>query len=359
MYKILTYCFLLAGIITGCENIYSPDIEPRENVIVADARIVYGQEENFIRLYNSLGFSENNAGYPSIDGATVSITDSNNSEYQLTEEKKGIFRVNFSLSPELKYKIKIVYQENIYESGFEPVLEVPEIDSIYGLTEVKVIREGGENKVADFRERIGLQLYADMENTTNLYHFRFTARKTYQYIYPVEVLMFGELMEETMYAWKTMFPQGTFNIAAPPGYSSSVYIKKHPLFFMEKSAGITLGQSFTGWILYLYQYSLSKSAYDFYKDLNNQLNADGKLFDPLYVQARNNLKCINNPKQVILGNFEITTRKERRYYIRFISEEKGYLIKPIPYFYDIPLEGEQLGNPPDFWETPSKIYPNE
>jgi hypothetical protein len=197
---------------------------------------------------------------------------------------------------------------------------------------------------------VGVQLYADIQNKNELQHYRFSARKTYQYTFPVEVMQMGELVIETMFAWKTVYPQGAYNIAAPPEYSSSVDIKKHPLFFIERSAGVTLEQLFSGWIIFLHQYSLSKSTYDFYNDLNNQLDADGRLFDPLYVQARNNLTCTNNPEQIILGNFEITSTVERRYYIRYISDELGYMIKPINHFYDIPVEGEQITVPPDFWE---------
>ena len=68
-----------------------------------------------------------------------------------------------------------------------------------------------------------------------------------------------------------------------------------------------LGNRFQGWIVIMYQYGLSESAYYYYKDLNNQLQAEGKIFDPLYVQPESNLKCVNNPEQLILGNFEISS----------------------------------------------------
>jgi len=116
--------------------------------------------------------------------------------------------------------------------------------------------------------------------------------------------------------------------------------------------------TFIGWILYVYQYSISENAHNFYKDVNSVLEADGRLFDPLYVQTRNNLKCISNPEKLILGNFEISSPREYRFYVWYLSEELGYLVKPIPYFYDIPLEGESVEAYPEFWEFPGKrIYP--
>lgn len=359
MKKKLIYFILLLTVFIACEDIYTPEIEKQESVIVVDARLVYGKNDNIISLYKSITFTDPEINYSTLDGAQVSVFDNNNTEYQLPEEKNGIFKVNFPLNPELEYKIEINYGGNTYESIYEKVPEVPQIDTIYGLSEIKVLEEGGQNNVNDFRAVSGVQLYVDINNESDLQNYRFTARKTYQYTYSVEIMEMGELVEVTMYAWKTMFPQEPFNIAAPPEYSASIDIKKHPLFFIEKQAGVVSGQLFAGWIIYLHQFSLSKSSYNFYKDLNSQLDADGRLFDPLYVQAKNNLKCVNKPEQIILGNFEISTHVERRYFIKFVSDEKGYLIKPIPYFYDIPLEGEQLQIVPEFWEGTSKIYPND
>jgi hypothetical protein len=162
-----------------------------------------------------------------------------------------------------------------------------------------------------------------------------------------------------MYGWYSYYPHDYYNIAAPPEYSVSTDVLKHPLYFMELKATRDTGQFFGGWILILYQHALSKNAYSYYKDLNSQLIAEGRLFDPVYVQARNNLRCTSNPNLLILGNFEISTVGETRYFVRFLSEKEGYIVKPIPYFYQIPESGEQLDLMPDFWENKSKSYPNE
>lgn len=42
-----------------------------------------------------------------------------------------------------------------------------------------------------------------------------------------------------------------------------------------------------------------------------------------------------------------------------MSEKQGYVVKQIPYFYQISVSGEQLDIMPDFWESQSKYYPNE
>jgi hypothetical protein len=360
MNRFIKYCFLLIFALAACEEIYTPDIEAIESVMVADARIVAGNTDNVVRLYESRGFNDESYNYPNISGATVYILDNHENRVELSESSPGVFPVNLTFNPNNQYKMIIVHNGHIFESSFEPVPKIPDLDTVYGVPETKLVIASGNNDADDIREIEGLQLYTDILNEKESPYYRFTARKIIQFTYPVEVpVMGGEVLIETMFAWDSFYPRYLFNIAAPPEFSSTTNIIKHPLYFMEKSVSMGNDRSFAGWILILYQYGISKSGYNYYNDLNKQLGSDGKLFDPMYVQARSNLKCTSDSKRLILGNFEISVYKEHRFFVKFISEKDGYLIKPIPYFYQIPQFGEQLIIPPDFWEHPYKTYPNE
>lgn len=350
MKRLLLYCLFFTVLFSGCEDIYTPKIDAVEDVMVADARIVYGQNNNLVRLYNSVGFYEGEHESEGIPGATVKLIDNNGDELELMDIGGGNYELTGTLNPELNYKLHIEKFGNTFESSFEPVPKVPAIDTVYGIPDLMVIQKGGDNDVDNFREIPGVQLYADITSNLEMPWYRFTARKVLQFTYPVEVIIFGNVDIETMYAWNSFFPQGIFNIAAPPEYSSSKDIYKHPLFFMEKRVEREPEHTFQGWILILYQHGISESAYSYYNDLNNQLNSDGKLFDPLYVQARNNLKCVSDSEQLIFGNFEIATISESRYFVQYVSEELGYVVQPITEFYQIPFSGEQLSILPEFWE---------
>ena len=175
-----------------------------------------------------------------------------------------------------------------------------------------------------------------------------------QYTYQAQM---GD-MTETVYAWKSFYPKENFNIAAPQEFSSSTAILKHELTFLTKNPYV-MGGRFAGWILILYQHGLSESAYNYYDDLNNQINAQGRLFDPLYVQARGNIKCTGDSTQIILGNFEIANITEHRFFVQYMSGSEVYFFKPIPYFYDISDSGALFAEKPDFWEEPVKFYPND
>lgn len=356
MKKIILYCLILFAAFTACEDVYYPDIDQVENVLVIDARIQATGGKSYVRLSSSLGFNESEYGYQAVSGANVSLLANDGAGYTLYETDKGIYPVYYNLNPELEYKLRVEHSGSVYESSFEMVPVIPDVDTVFGIPETRYLLPGGENDINSVIEKEGVQLYSNILHEKKTPYYRFTARKILEYAYSIEV----GIMEIIVYGWRSSFPSETFNIAAPPEFSVTSDILKHPLYFIEKSpflsntneynGNLQVGKTyFMGWILIIQQYGLSNSAYNYYKDLNSQLNSDGRLFDPLYVQARSNLKCTSDPQKIVLGNFEISTVKEHRYYVRYASEEIGYYVKPIKKYYSIPIAGETTQRP-DFWE---------
>lgn len=347
MKRAFTFIGILVIVLTACEDLYNPRIEMPERVLVVDARIVHGMDDNFVKLNLSKGFDEIGVNYPEVVGASVLLTDDENTEYKLPEISNGIFHVDRNLDTKRSYRININYEGEIYESEYESIPELPKMDSVYGFPEDRIIVFGGADDVDDFLRKPGLMLYTDITTNKNVNYYRFSARKTYQYVY--------HQGDQTVFAWKSFNPfEEAINIAAPAEYSASKNIKKHSLFFMEKKLSLGRDKYFQGWILFLHQYAISQDAYNFYKDVNSVLKADGRMFDPMYIQARNNLKCVSSPGKSVLGSFEIASHKEYRFFIWFLSDQQGYLVKPIPYFYDIPPEGKSVDRYPEFWEFPGK-----
>lgn len=345
MKRVQIYCLLFVGLIWACEDVYVPEIDDVGSVIVADARIVFGANNNYIALTQSNGFNDNFNEYPAVANCKVHVIDNLGQEFELTEHETGKFYVNFELNPDKQYKVLIEQGENIFESDFEQVPPEPTLDTVYGIAETIDVISGGESDADNIREAKGVQLYADMISSPELPNYRFTAKKVLEFFWEEER---GQLVF-THYYWSTSVPSGIFNIAAPPEYSNSNEIKKHPLFFLPESVELLPDSIMIGWILVLYQHGISEPSYNYYNDLNNQLDSEGRIFDPVYVQARNNLKCINNPEEIILGNFEISNVTEHRYFVRYISEKDGYKVKRISNRSPIPWSGETIDSPPDFW----------
>ena len=351
MKRIITYSFLLFILLLGCEDVYRPDIDVVDNVLVADARISADEAVNYVHLYKSVAYYDNASSGAAVSNANVQLIDSNGNEYELLHSAGGQYALNLSLNPDLQYKLKIEYEGEQYESTFEKVPPKPSIDSIYGYEEIEVRHESGDNDVDNVDRSEGVRLYADITPGNENPYCRFTSRFVLQYNYATEVPGSGGIpMPKTVYGWRSLYPQGTFNIAAPPEYSATKQIKKHPLYFLKNSVKTGEDHIFSGWIVILYQHAITESAHSYYNDLNKQLDSEGKIFDPLYVQARSNIKCISNTDQKILGNFEISVSNETWYYLRYMSPTTGFVLREIDERYDVPLSGEQIDIVPDFWQ---------
>ncbi len=351
MLKLIKY--LLSGFIffTSCESVYVPDLDVVENVMVVDARLIYGQQENKIILQNSSGFNEKTSFDP-ITTARVILTDDLGVENTAIQQEPGVYSLYGQLDSMRQYKLLISDGGDTYSSGFEGVPPVPHIDTIYSDHAEQWIQPGGENSTGDFLNFTGQQLFVDIDNEESEIYFRFTARKILQYYFPFDTVLYGQKMVEYKFAWKSFYAQDSYNIAGPPEYSSQVDITKHPVEFFRYNdqALLDTTERALGWIYIMHQYRISGSAYNFYKDLNSQLEASGKIFDPLYVQARNNIECVSNPAKIVLGNFEIASYREHRYYIRLNVYSGKHTIRPIEVFHDIPPAGVIPLTVPWFWE---------
>jgi hypothetical protein len=351
MWKIIKYLLFVAAVITACESVYVPDLDKVENVLTVDAQFVYGKTPHIVSLKNSMGFNENGKFLP-YNGASLTITDDEGTSWEATEIGSGEYAFHFSLESSRQYKLTISAGDDIYTSDFEAVPPTPDIDTFYTEHAENIIQPGGETSVDDFIRSQGHQFFVDIDNNNTSRYYRFDARRILQYYFPFDTVIYGLAETVTKNAWKSYYPSGEFDIAGPAEYSMEKNIYKHPTqFFIYKEEEYLIGEERGyGWIYIMYQYGINQSAYTFYKDLNNQLDADGKIFDPLYVQARNNLQCETDPEKVILGYFEIANMKEHRFYIRLDEHKGNHEVRRVETFYDIPERGERAIHLPWFWE---------
>ncbi len=352
---------LLTATWVACEEIYVPELEKMDPLLVVEARFVYGQTTQTVQLYQSVAFNEYGTSYPRVSGAQVKLTDDQNRVMELAEREPGVYRLQQSLNPLRQYRLSISARGEQYTSDWQEVPALPKIDSIYSIPEVRLMATGTDAAAGDLRKMSGTQLYIDMAANGDHNYHRFTGKKIAQYTHPTVAPGGGAMQAETtMYGWLTLSPAGLFNLAAPQPYTADKHIRKFPLTFLERSYTVFIADTqtyFNGWIYICQQYALTAQSYQFYADLNRQLSAEGKLFDPLYTQARGNIVCTSSPNEVVLGNFEISSVREHRFFVQPVGKD-NYFLKRIPYFYNIPFEGRQRDIPPDWWEYPAKVYPS-
>jgi len=353
------YILLLLLAFSACEEIYRPDIDEVDSLLVIEAMLRADKDVNNIFLYQSRNFNNPDNSYPRVGGATVFLVDNEGYTLNCPETSSGIYTFFGRLDPQRQYQLIVDLGGDRYASDMQAVPEQPALDSVYGERAYKVSIDGTANSSDAIEREYGVQLYSDMQQRGSLSHYRFYGRKVIQYIDTYDTVIEGMPETRPIYIWNSIYPKGTFNIAGPPQYSTEKNIFKHPLEFFENGYHKYMPDtmSFMGWIYIIDQFGINEGSYNFYKDLNQQLGAEGRIFDPVYIQLEGNIKCQNDPGKVVLGNFEITTYNEARYFLFYNSFRDDFTLKKIEYFYDIPLRGYVKDIMPDFWEFINKRYP--
>ncbi|MBN2773864.1 MAG: DUF4249 domain-containing protein [Prolixibacteraceae bacterium] len=356
--------YILIAVVTflSCEEIYHPELNVNEDYLVVEAVLYDDNPNNYIYLYKSREFGNLSSTFKWISGAKVFLINELGTKTQAWPNGAGNYRLEHELEKNHSYYLSIDIEGETYISSVQTIKEPPEIDSIYGQYIDKIYSEGSTNTTDNITTKRGIQLFVDISYQGNPEYYRFKGKKILQYLdyYEIPTGMGGSYIYP-IYTWYSYYPTGSFNIAAPAEFSSSKDINKHQLeFFIEDYNDlISHDQTFKGWIYIIDQYRLDKEIYDYYKSSKKQLDAEGKIFDPVYIQAEGNISCTSNPDLKVLGNFEISSHKEYRYYLLYDKNEESFNLKKIPYFYTIPESGNIKDTPPEFWESLDKIYPDE
>jgi hypothetical protein len=95
-------------------------------------------------------------------------------------------------------------------------------------------------------------------------------------------------------------------------------------------------------------YALNQESAVYYRELNQQLSYEGKLFDPMTVQLQGNIKCINNPDKPALGLFEVSSCVVKSWWLYFNYNEGQISYIPVRDLSDLPPTGTTKYLP-DFW----------
>jgi hypothetical protein len=298
-------------------------------------------------LYKSKRFNETDIFDPV--NAIVQVQDDRGETINTIQDKPGVYLLHASLDPNRKYRLYIIASGDTYVSAYEPVPGEPRIDSVYIEYFEKWVHPGGETDVGSFIKRTGQQFYIDIHDDKASY-YRFTSRLVLQYTFPFDTLI-GTPVKLLKYCWKSYYPNELFKLASPSEYTAGNDIIKFPSEFLGYYDGyLEQNQRGEGWIYIMDQYRISESSYRYYNDLNSQLGPRGKIFDPLYVQARNNLTCISDPEKIILGNFDISRHHEHRYLVKLNRGLEINTIRKIFQNHNIPERGIRPMYKPYFWE---------
>jgi len=354
MPKKLIYFSFLIIFFSACEEYYTPDIEKVNGQLVVEAQITNDVSKNYVHLTKTRDFYDQQP--PGVvSGARVELVEINGAVAQGVESGKGYF--NFSTVPRTgkNYKLRIIFQNNNYESEVVTMPPLPVIDNIYAEQIMKQIYSTDAYGTPQLRETKQIQVYIDAPVTDALSHYRSSTRAIIEWYYLIpETYPPNPKAPTIIYGWKSYTDNIIFNIAGPKKFSQNEIIKKHPLLTLWINASeyllpdtVSFGGSV---ILIIDQYGTTKGSFDFHEKMNNQFSADGTLFDPIQTQIYGNIKCTTDPSKIAFGYFDLNSYRQNRYFLNLFTQQNNVKLRQILRYPYIPDTGQIIQIIPEWWE---------
>jgi len=358
---ILTLLILCA---TGCSEIYYPKVTSNNEFLVVNGFITNTNGPFVVKLSKAVKYSSDSVtNAEPVTQASLTITDNNNVSYALTETSPGKYTTPPSLVSRVgnSYKLHIKTADgDIYESDYQKLTRPISYDSIkyYNITEGFL----DANKLLPKTTKADIRIDLSDSSSVEKVKYRFTTNLTIQYTYlvPSEGATSSTSGSIPVYGWLTdLSLENDVNITDESSSSSdSSRISNHKIGFIPFSVTAYPDDwhlphmgALTHFYYYLVinQYTLNDASFAYYKAAKKQLDATGKIFDPIASQLWGNIKCINNPSRLAFGFFEASSLTTSAMFI-FDRDEK-MVGEKVPYI-DIP-EPTSITNlskrPPLWW----------
>jgi hypothetical protein len=327
MKKILIFLSLTVLIILyfSCQDPYPlNNLDSSKKIPVIEGMIKNDTGPHQISLYYALPYNDDARQRIAISGANVYVTDDLNNTFNFKEKSSGAyvsdpktFRGIIGRTYTLHVEMPDGY---ILRSDPELLRDTLRVDRIFKRTENREdYYRDSENKIityntegqsnyaifdASYQDKayyrlVSYYLYYN-ETVFDTAFFRHIIAGGYDYEFEIDSAVYSKCTETT---YDSRLPVvGIYN----PGHASenielSFFIPKDK-YYMRDDNGDEGSRS-----LYTFIYTISPLAYNYYKEINDQLNASPRIFDPLPTQLMGNMHCVNDSSLVVLGLFEASS----------------------------------------------------
>ncbi len=366
--KLLSALLLLASL-AACVSEYTPSgIEELSDMLVVDGIIEEG--ETTITLRRTIGLLSEFDGKDVVTNAHVTVESNTGyrsaaGEYTLS----GQYVISDIVFEEgAQYRVNIRIEEREYVSQFLTPLSTPPVA-------IDAVKAGAGEPVyicvttADESDESPYYLWKYEENWE--VWARIFARLVYQWINGDPVLHMYDLTSSNniYYCWGRD-ADNSFLLESTEKYSSNQVVNKKIIQIEPTDDKLS--------VLYhvkVRQYQIRKAAYDFYYNLQKNVDSGGSIFGSMPMEMKGNIINPDDPEEVVIGYVEVTTAMEQeKYYARedglyesptvycrtTTEEGLGYMLVDIEdgvsYYAprrcaDCRTSDKATKNKPDFWPT--------
>lgn len=307
--------------LAGCIEPFTPQIDESEESLVIEGQIADQEGFHYIHISRTAPYNDPHK-IPEPD-CQVEVVDNYGNIFEFYESDSGVYMQWLPkdfLNIGTQYKVKVITTDgNIYESDFNELLSSsPPIDNIY--YEIETRETDDPDKPLN-----GIQFYLDLNAPGDFArNYRWELEETWEYeaAYRIQYYYDGTIHEIDdpfflFRCWRTEPIRKIYTFTTR--YSTSNTINKFPLNYVSNQSNrLKIKYS-----LLVKQYSLSNTAYDYWFQVQKQSQERGGLYETQPVQIQGNISNINDPEEVVLGFFDVSSVPEKRI---FVSESFNFRI---------------------------------
>lgn len=320
--RIITLLLLLTSIF-GCVTQFIPEVEETRELMVVEG-LFTDRSPNFVKLSKSFPLGEKNSSSP-LPGCSVWIESDAGQRINFRETAPGIYETSATGVVGRKYTLHIYtngrYGLYTFQSFPVEMKPVPEVDSIY-YEKIPVNPVGPFNIIPDF-----CQIYVDTHDPTNeTRFFRWDFTETWEFRLPFDKVI-------NPVCWITE-PSREINVKSTAGLTDAV-VQRYPLHYITNESD-RLKEKYS---ILVNQYSVSEEEFYYWEKLKAVTQQVGSLYDITPASIPNNIYCVENPAEKVLGYFSVSATSSKRIFIDDYFREQ-------PNFYSDCIHDTIFGNYP-------------
>jgi hypothetical protein len=354
----LRHLLLLALLMTACQEEYIADLDNMEPLLVVDGLITDNPGPHQVKLAHSNKFQDV-AGRSPVSYATLYIESSDGLRTELQENPlaPGTYLTpdDFRGVAGISYVLHIETADGeTYRSDPQMMTERVSVDSIYIEKGQQVFYR--QSRMSDNMYRLtveGFNFFLQSGPASGEeQHFRFRSLNYMQWTEPVGDVAYLS----SWWQWDaTPFIGADLGVASRnepgPQLIGFLPLANQDFFFFGFNPTEDSLQNVTvhsARVLTNLIYSLNDDSHAFHKARNDQLNNEGRFFDPIASQPLGNVRCISDPGKMALGFFEASAEVEFTHRLVTNFTEGTRTLEPIASFRPEPRQGIMLVGPPNY-----------
>ncbi|MDH6342529.1 hypothetical protein M2480_001151 [Parabacteroides sp. PFB2-12] len=299
---------LLLILLIGCIEPYEPkNVESTTGVLVVEGMLLEYAPTR-IKLSRTIELDQD-IYHPVTADVSILSTQGKNMPLAASEEK-GIYLLDtgFTFEEGEQYALEIRDGSELYRSDFVTPVYTPDIDSVsyvYSPEDVEVKINVTTHDPANKQHYYQWAYEEDWEMRVD---YIVTTRWD-----PVEEKLIEDMdlytSDNRYYCWNKDHSKAF--ILGNSDRLSDALIKDKTLLTIEGR-----GYRFTSlYSILVKQYALSPEAYDYFRNLQKNIDDTGSIFAPQPTEMKGNIACITNPERPTIGYFAASVEKRERLYI--------------------------------------------